>query len=192
MPAQKVLTAGMVEKIGEAESIIIHQIPDRELEKKEKLTITNHQQGFDKILSLLTDKENGVIENPEEIDAVGHRVVHGGEKFNMPVIINEEVRQQIEDLAFLAPLHNPPNLLGIEVATEFFKNVPQVAVFDTAFHQGMPASSFRYAVPNWLYEKHGIRVYGMHGTSHQYVARQAAEYLRQPLEALSLITLPPG
>ena len=187
MPAQTVLTSGMVEKIGEAESIITHKARDKE--KNETLPIANHQEGFDKILSLLTDQALGVIENPDDIDAVGHRVVHGGEKFNAPVVISEAVRKQIEDLAFLAPLHNPPNLLGIEVATEFFKNAPQVAVFDTAFHQSMPASSYRYAIPEWLYKKHGIRVYGMHGTSHHYVAQQAAEYLNQPLETLGLITI---
>lgn len=189
MPASTVLVAGMVEKIGEAESNITHNVTSRNLEKSENLNITNHQQGFDKILSLLTDQEYGVIEHPGDIDAVGHRVVHGGEKFNAPVVINDEVRKQIDDLAFLAPLHNPPNLLGIEVATEFFKDVPQVAVFDTAFHQSMPASSYRYAIPKWLYQDHGIRVYGMHGTSHHYVAQQAAEYLKQSLDELSLITI---
>ena len=189
MPAQTALTSGVVEKIGEAESIITHKVPSRDKEKNETLPIANHQEGFDKILSLLTDPELGVVENPDDIDAVGHRVVHGGEKFNAPVIINDAVRQQIDDLSFLAPLHNPPNLLGIEVATEFFKNVPQIAVFDTAFHQTMPDSSYRYAIPEWLYKEHGIRVYGMHGTSHHYVAQQAAEYLSQPLSALSLITI---
>jgi acetate kinase len=189
MPASTVLVAGMIEKIGEAESTINHNLPSRDLEKSENLNIANHQQGFDKILSLLTDQEYGVIKDSGDIDAVGHRVVHGGEKFNAPIIIDDEVKKQIDTLSFLAPLHNPPNLLGIEVATEFFKGVPQVAVFDTAFHQSMPASSYRYAIPKWLYQDHGIRVYGMHGTSHHYVAQQAAEYLEQPLDALSLITI---
>ncbi len=189
MPASTILVAGMIEKIGEAESTITHNVPSRNLEKSENLNIANHQQGFDKILSLLTDQEYGVIKDPKDIDAVGHRVVHGGEKFNAPVVINDEVRKQIDSLAFLAPLHNPPNLLGIEVATEFFKDVPQVAVFDTAFHQTMPASSYRYAIPGWLYQDHGIRVYGMHGTSHHFVAQQAAEHLKLPFDQLSLITI---
>lgn len=189
MPDKTVLTAGVVEKIGEEESTITHKVPPKNLKKSKTLPIANHQEGFDKILSLLTHAEYGVIDNPDDIDAVGHRVVHGGEKFNSAVIVNEEVKKQIEDLSFLAPLHNPPNLQGIEVASQFFQKAPQVAVFDTAFHQSMPASSYRYAIPDWLYKEHGIRVYGMHGTSHHYVAQQAANYLSKPLESLNLITI---
>ncbi len=189
MPSKTVISAGMVEKIGEANSHVKHKEISNHKEFSENLPISNHREGFDKIMALLTEGESRVIDSLDELAGVGHRVVHGGEKFNAPILINEEVRKQIDTLAFLAPLHNPPNLLGIEVATKAFKNVPQVAVFDTAFHQTMPASSYRYAIPEKLYKQYGIRVYGMHGTSHHYVAKQAAAYLKKPIEALSLITI---
>ena len=125
---------------------------------------------------LLTDKEIGVINNPDEIDVVGHRTVHGGEKFAATVLITEQVKEEIRSLFSLAPLHNPANLLGIEVAEQIFKKAKQVAVFDTAFYSTMPEVAYRFAIPNNLYEEHGIRSYGFHGTSHKYVTEQVAKH----------------
>lgn len=140
------------------------------------------------MVSLLLDEEVGVIESADEITAIGHRVVHGGERFSQPTIITEEVKAAIEALIPLAPLHNPANLTGIIVAQELFPAATQVAVFDTAFHQSMPAKAYRYAVPNDLYQEHGVRVYGFHGTSHLYVTKQAIAYLQKPIAETNLIT----
>jgi acetate kinase len=141
------------------------------------------------MVDLLMDEEIGVIDTPSEIAAIGHRVVHGGERFSQPIIINQEVVDTIRSLIPLAPLHNPANLTGIEVAQELFPSAVQAAVFDTAFHQTMPAKAYRYAVPNNLYEEHGVRVYGFHGTSHLYVTKKAAEYLGKALHETNLITV---
>jgi acetate kinase len=148
----------------------------------------NHKVAVQAVLQVLTSEENGVIKSMSEIDAVGHRVVHGGEKFSSSALITPEVKKAIKSCYDLAPLHNPPNMTGIEACEEAMPGVPQVAVFDTAFHQSMPASSYIYALPYEMYEKHGIRKYGFHGTSHGYVARRAAEMMKKPLESLKLIT----
>lgn len=134
-------------------------------------------------------RETGALANPGELSGIGHRVVHGGEKFKEPTRITPEVLAAIQALIPLAPLHNPANLLGIEVALESAPSVPQVAIFDTAFHQSLPPYAYRYAIPRKLYEAHQVRRYGFHGTSHRYVAKKAAEFLGRPLDSLNLISL---
>ena len=190
MSDQKVLAAGLLEQIGESESRLTHRTLTaggtwEKIIKVEK--VAGHQEGFGLIGTVLTG--SGAIKETGELYGIGHRVVHGGEKFHKPTIINQDVIAIIRELIPLAPLHNPANLLGIEVTLEAAPDVPQVAVFDTAFHQSIPAHAFRYAIPTDLYENHHVRRYGFHGTSHYYVARQAAIHLKRPLESLNLITL---
>ena len=191
MAQKEPLTTGIVEKIGEAVSRIKHTAfpSGQKKEISQELVVENHRQGLEQVVRLLMDQEVGVIDLASDIAAIGHRVVHGGEHFSQPTVIDVEVKAAIRALASLAPLHNPSNLEGIEVATEIFPDAPQVAVFDTAFHQTMPPAAYRYALPNQLYEKHSIRVYGFHGTSHLFVSQQAINYLGQPAEATNLITI---
>ena len=158
-------------------------------EKVETGVFADHHNGLNRIVELLIDKEHGVIQDKSEITAVGHRVVHGGEAFQSPTIIDEKVIDAIKENIPLAPLHNPPNLTGIEVSRTIFPDAPQVAVFDTAFHQTMPDYSFIYGIPYELYTTDGIRRYGFHGTSHRYVSQKAAEVLRKPLKKLKIITV---
>ena len=139
--------------------------------------IKDHKQGLKLVAEQLLDDQNGVIKSPDDIEVVGHRVVHGGKHFSDTTIINDHVKDKIRELSSLAPLHNPPNLEGIEVAEEIFKNAKQVAVFDTAFHQSIPEHAYKYAIPNEYLEKHHIRLYGFHGTSHKYVSEKANQYL---------------
>lgn len=191
MTDRQVLTAGLVERIGQDGSRIKHT---RFAEDGQRQTvelaepIKNHHQGLTAVAALLTDATHGVIASPAEIAAVGHRIVHGGQLFSQTTVITPAVIAKVRELSPFAPLHNPPNLAGVEVATDIFPNAVQVAVFDTAFHQSMPAQAHRYAIPNELYER-GIRVYGFHGTSHLYVSKQAAAYLGQPLTDANLITI---
>lgn len=173
--AQNVLAEGGVEKVG---------LPDSFLKFKyngEKVTITtsmpNHNVAIRIILDNLTSAKYGCIKDFGEIDAVGHRVVHGGEKFNSSVLITDEVIAKVKECYDLAPLHNPANIVGIEAISEIMPDVPQVGVFDTAFHQTMPARAYMYALPYEVYEKYGVRRYGFHGTSHRYVARRSCEFL---------------
>ena len=185
------MASGLVEKIGELSSRIKHSaiaIPQSTTRTLEDLQIPDHRTGLSYMVDLLMDVEIGVITSPDDITAVGHRVVHGGERFSQPTIITGEVLETIETLIPLAPLHNPANLSGIQVAQELFPAATQVAVFDTAFHQTMPAEAYRYAVPNALYEEHGVRVYGFHGTSHLYVTKQAIAFLGKPAADTNLIT----
>jgi len=170
------LSSGAVEKIGMKGSFLKHVRRDGQkvLLKGE---ILEHRIGIEYILGVLTSQKHGCIESLEEINAVGHRVVHGGEKFNSSVLITEEVIQKITECIEIAPLHNPPNLAGINAITELLPTVPQVAVFDTAFHQTMPDYAYMYGIPHSLYTKYGIRRYGFHGTSHRYVSRRAADFL---------------
>lgn len=186
-----VLAAGLVERIGEGASRIKHKVSNgsKQQEIIRDLEIEDHRQGLLKVVDLLTDAEFGVIAALSEIQAVGHRVVHGGDKFSQPTVITAEVRATIKELSPLAPLHNPANLTGIDVATEVFPEATQVGVFDTAFHQTMPAKAYRYAIPQNLYDEHRIRSYGFHGTSHLYVSKKAIEYLGKPVEDTKLITL---
>lgn len=183
----KVIAKGGVERIGLQNSFIKHIGLDRD-----PVTMTsdmpNHKVAVKTVLDMLTSQEHGVIKSMDEIDAVGHRVVHGGEKFSSSALITPEVKRAIKSCFDLAPLHNPPNMTGIEACEEAMPGVPQVAVFDTAFHQTMPSLSYMYALPYEMYETHGIRKYGFHGTSHGYVARRAAELLKKPFESLKLIT----
>jgi acetate kinase len=179
MPNQKPVCSGLVERIGLEDSIITHKIfvTGEETVIKETLQLPDHEAGLHEVARLLTDKVIGVIQNPDEIDAVGHRVVHGGESFKATTIITEEVKAKIKQLFSLAPLHNPANYLGIQVAEKIFTRAKQVAVFDTAFYQSMPEKAYRYAIPDEFYTKHLIRAYGFHGTSHKYVSELAAAYL---------------
>jgi acetate kinase len=191
MENQEVLAAGLVERIGEPSGRIKHRI-DPEGRKQEiirDLAIANHGKGLKLVVELLTDADFGVITAPTEIEAIGHRVVHGGDKFSETTIITNEVKAAIKELSPLAPLHNPANLTGIEVATEVFPEATQVAVFDTAYHQTMPAEAYRYAIPQEMYDEHRIRSYGFHGTSHLFVSRKAIEYLGKPVEDTKIITL---
>lgn len=190
MDDQTVLTAGLVERIGLDAGRITHKrfIDGQALEIVREMVIENHHQGLAQVAALLLDADVGVIQSAAEIAAVGHRAVHGGETFSQTTIIDATVRAKIKELIPLAPLHNPPNLAGIEVATEIFPQAVQVAVFDTAFHQTMPPAAYRYALPNRFYEAHGIRAYGFHGTSHLYVSKKAAAHLGRPIAHTNLIT----
>jgi len=191
MDRKRLLASGAAEKIGEETSLLAHVIALAAGEKKivAEERLSDHEGGLKRIVDLLVNPEHGVVEEKSQITAVGHRVVHGGEHFQAPTIIDEEVMEAIKENIPLAPLHNPANLLGIEVARRVFPDSVQVAVFDTAFHQTLPMEAFLYAIPYEFYEKHRVRRYGFHGTSHAYVAEKAAAYLRQPLEALNLITV---
>ena len=176
MPANEVICSGMIDRIGLEISNLTYSTKKDKVE--ESLPIANHKMGLEKIAKLLMDEKIGVIKSTDEIDAVGHRVVHGGSTFSNTVIITEEVKDKIRQLFELAPLHNPANLEGIVVAEEVFKLAKQVAVFDTAFHQTMPEVAYKYAIPNYLLTENKIRAYGFHGTSHKYVSEKAIEYLK--------------
>ncbi len=183
---EEVITKGIVEKIGgDAE----FSFTDRSGNKiKSKVGAKNHTEALKVVIDSLLDKENNFITSLKEIDAIGHRVVHGGEEFFKSVLIDEKVIKSIEKYAELAPLHNPPNLQGILACREILPDTKQVAVFDTAFHQTMPESSYMYAIPYELYQKYGIRRYGFHGTSHRYVTMKAAEFLGVKSEDFNAIT----
>ncbi len=184
------LSSGLLERIGEDESRHIHRVYDASGDVKETVRrgkVANHQEGFRFILSL--PRESAVIKSPADLLGIGHRVVHGGEAFRDPVLIDENVIETIRELIPLAPLHNPANLLGIEAARRVFPGVPQVAVFDTAFHQSMPPYAFLYGLPYSFYTLHRVRRYGFHGTSHFWVAKKTAAHLGKPLTVLNLITL---
>ncbi len=184
MPSEAVVTKGLVERIGLSDSIF--QIEVNGEKQKEILDIADHSQAVKILLGKLTNL--GIIRSLDEIEGIGHRVVHGGEKFNDSVLIDDEVLNGIEAVSELAPLHNPANIVGIKAFKEVLPNVPAVAIFDTAFHQTMPEKSFLYSIPYEYYEKFGIRKYGFHGTSHKYVSERAAEILGRPLEQLRLIS----
>jgi acetate kinase len=187
MKDESVLAKGIVEKIGLNGSFIKNERADGD---KVVLNgnIYDHQQGIEYVLGVLTSEKHGSIKNLEEIDAVGHRVVHGAEAFNTSVSITNEVVEKMEECVDLAPLHNPPNLKGIYAITNLLPNVPQAGVFDTAFHQSMKPESYLYAIPYALYTKHGIRRYGFHGSSHRYVSQRAAELMNKELSSLKVIT----
>jgi len=187
MNTKEVLAQGGIEKIGLPGSFLKLTTPDDQKVVINK-DIPEHQTGVELILSVLTSKENGCLKSLKEIDAVGHRVVHGGEKFNASVLIDQAVLNQIKDCFDLAPLHNPSNLIGIEAVEKLMPGVPQVAVFDTAFHQSMPPMAYIYGLPYSYYKKYGIRRYGFHGTSHRYVSKRACELLGKKYEDLKIIT----
>lgn len=187
MKSNEILAQGGIEKIGLKGSFLKFPLPNGDKVKLEG-EILEHRSGIEYILGVLISKKYGVIESLKEIDAVGHRVVHGGEKFNGSVFITDEVITEMEACIELAPLHNPPNLAGIRAVKELMGDVPQVGVFDTAFHQTMPQKAFMYGVSYSLYEKYAIRRYGFHGTSHRYVSHQACEILGIPYEEQKIIT----
>jgi acetate kinase len=192
MDDHRILAAGLAEKIGERSSLLTHttiKADGKPTRKVEEGVFSDHQEGLKMIVDLLIDREHGVIQDKSEITAVGHRVVHGGEAFQSPTVIDGKVMAAIRENIPLAPLHNPPNLTGIEVARSMFPDAPQVAVFDTAFHQTIPMKAFLYAIPFELYQKDRVRRYGFHGTSHSYVAERAAHYLARPLTEVNLITI---
>ena len=178
---------GVVERIGIDGSQIKYQRSGMN-KQTIKTNISNHKEALEKALSLLTDKNSGAITSLKEIDAVGHRVVHGGERFASSVVINDDVLQTIDDESELAPLHNPPNIVGIKACQALMPGVPMVAVFDTAFHQTIPPEAFMYGIPYKLYEKYKIRKYGFHGTSHKYVTLRAANMLNKDVNEVNLIT----
>ncbi|WP_298764664.1 acetate kinase [uncultured Polaribacter sp.] len=175
MPKQIVKCVGLVERIGMEDAIFKHEKEGEEF--LETLPILNHKIGLQKIADTLTDPKIGVVTNANEIEAVGHRVVHGGNKFSKTVLVTKEVKSNIKALFDLAPLHNPANLTGIEISETIFKSAKQIVVFDTAFHQTMPKKAYQYAIPNNYLDNHHIRAYGFHGTSHKYVSEKAIEKL---------------
>jgi acetate kinase len=175
MPQEEVICSGLVERIGLNDAEVHYKSENNKID--EVLDIPNHKVGLEKVVNLLLDEEVGVIKSTSEIDAVGHRVVHGGSTFSKTTVINQEVKDQIKILSSLAPQHNPANLEGILVAESFFPNAKQVAVFDTAFHQTMPVEAYKFAIPNKFLEENNIRAYGFHGTSHKYVSEKANEFL---------------
>jgi acetate kinase len=186
MTDESVLAKGKVERIGMESSILSHEVQNRP-EVREVSEILDHTTAVKKLLDMLTHKRFGVLRTIEEIQAVGHRVVHGGESFGESVLVTPDVKEEIRRLFDLAPLHNPAHMIGIQAVEANLPGVPQIAVFDTAFHQTMPPSSYMYAIPMVLYRKHKIRKYGFHGTSVQYVSRNAAAFLGRPLEELKLV-----
>lgn len=185
--ANKVLAEGGVEKIGLHDAFIKFKIADGS-KKNISLNISDHNGAIKAILDILTSVDYGCIKSFNEIDAVGHRVVHGGEKFNKSVLIDNEVIEKIKQCYSIAPLHNPVNMAGIDAITEILPNVPQVAVFDTAFHQTMPPESYMYALPYEYYKNDGVRRYGFHGTSHRYVSRRVCDFLGVDYTTQKIIT----
>lgn len=176
MDDKSVMTSGGAERVGLDGAFVKVKLPNGE-KKTVMHDIPEHTEGVKFIFSLLTDPELGVIKDLNEIDAVGHRMVHGGEKFNKSVVLTDEVLETFEECIDLAPLHNPANLKGVKAVSELMPGLPQVGVFDTAFHQTMPAHSYLYAIPYELYEKYGVRRYGFHGTSHRYVSKRVCDFL---------------
>jgi acetate kinase len=185
---RETITKGVVERIGIPGSFISFSVPGQG-ERKIEFDCPDHHTALKEIINTLTHQEYGVIHELRDIIAVGHRVVHGGEKFKSSTLINGEVLEAIKHVQDLAPLHNPPNIAGIEAAQEVLPNIPHIAVFDTAFHQTMPESSFLYAVPYEWYGMYGVRRYGFHGTSHLYVSRRASVLLGKPPLETNLITM---
>jgi len=190
MPSETVKCVGLIERIGMDDAIFTHE----KIENKysEILPILNHKIGLQKIAKTLLDAKIGVINSVDEIEAVGHRVVHGGSKFSKTALITKEVKGIIRELFDLAPLHNPANLTGIEIAETIFTSAKQIAIFDTAFHQTMPKEAYQYAIPNSYLEEHKIRAYGFHGTSHKYVSEKAVEYLGEKSKNIISIHLGNG
>lgn len=187
MVNEEALAQGLVERIGIEGSVLTQKVEgkDKYIVKEE---MKDHKDAIRLVLEALVDENNGVIKSMDEISAVGHRVVHGGEKYKESVVINDEVKANIEECFKLAPLHNPANMIGIKACEELMPNTPMVAVFDTAFHGTMPEDAYLYALPYELYEKDGIRKYGFHGTSHKYVSQTCAEVMERDIKDLKIIT----
>jgi len=187
MTNESVLAKGLCDRIGIENSFIKQTRGDEEPVVINKV-LKNHKDAIEAVISALTDDKIGVIKSMSEISAVGHRIVHGGEKFNSSAVINEQVMNAVRECIDIAPLHNPPNIIGIEACQQIMPDVPMVGVFDTTFHSTMPEHAYLYAIPYELYQKYGIRKYGFHGTSHKYVSERAAEILGKPLSELKIIT----
>ena len=187
MDSKTVMTSGGAERVGLDGAFVKVKLANGE-KKTVMHDIPEHTEGVKFIFSLLTDPEIGVIKDLKEINAVGHRMVHGGEKFNKSVLLTDEVLKVFEECTDLAPLHNPANLKGVRAVQELMSGLPQVGVFDTAFHQTMPKEAYMYAVPYELYEKYGVRRYGFHGTSHRYVSQRVCEFLNVKPEGKKIIT----
>ncbi len=187
MTQKEVIAQGGIERIGLKGSFLKLTLPSGEKKVLEK-DVPEHTVGVEFIFNTLINAEFGAIKSLDEIDAVGHRMVHGGERFSQSVMLNKEVLDAFAACNDLAPLHNPANLKGVNAVTAILPKVPQVGVFDTAFHQTMPEHAYLYAIPYDLYEKYGIRRYGFHGTSHRYVSQRVCEYLNMPAEGMRLIT----
>lgn len=187
MDDESVLAKGLVERIGIEGSVLKHEKAGQGKTVIEEV-MKNHKDAINLVLKALVDENHGAVKSLNEVDAVGHRVVHGGEKFAGSVIITDEVVDAMKECISLAPLHNPPNIIGIEACKELLPNVPMVGVFDTAFHQTMPAESYIYPLPYELYEELGIRRYGFHGTSHKYVSERVGELLGRSLEGTKIVT----
>ena len=185
---KEVIAKGMVERVIIGDSFIMHEVPGRETYREES-DCPDHQVAIDLIIKTLTDPDHGVLKDINQIAAIGHRVVHGGEKFTRSVMIDEDVLNAVKEVQHLAPLHNPPNIAGIEAAQAILPNVPQVAIFDTAFHQTMPEHAYLYPLPYEWYEKYGVRRYGFHGTSHLYVSKRAAALLGKSPKDTNIITM---
>jgi acetate kinase len=185
---KEVIAKGLCERVTIGGSFIVHEVPGREKYKKES-ECPNHTVAMDLIIKTLLDPEVGVLKDINQISAIGHRVVHGGEKFTCSVRIDESVLNTVKEVAHLAPLHNPPNISGIEAAQAVLPNVPHIAIFDTAFHQTMPEEAYIYPLPHEWYEKHGVRRYGFHGTSHLFVSKRAAVLLGKPAKDCNIITM---
>ncbi|MEM8927135.1 MAG: acetate kinase [Bacteroidota bacterium] len=190
MPQGQVLCSGMVERLGQADAKVHYKTEDFSLE--EEIPVNDHGEGLERVMGLIKDAENGIVDTHGEIDVVGHRVVHGGDSFSCATEINDEVLKKIKELSFLAPLHNPANAIGIEVCQSLFPKAIQIAVFDTAFHQSIPKKAHRYAIPKKLTEAHQIKAYGFHGTSHKYVSERAISHLGRSLSRLISIHLGNG
>ncbi|WP_369012844.1 acetate/propionate family kinase [Flavobacterium anhuiense] len=184
MPENEVICSGMIDRIGLETSNIT--LKTATASREETLPIPNHKVGLQKVANMLLDSEKGVIKSTSEIAAVGHRVVHGGSDFSATVKIDDKVKEKIKQLFELAPLHNPANLEGINVAEEIFSSAEQIAVFDTAFHQTMPEVAYKYAIPNYLLTENKVRVYGFHGTSHKYVSEKAINYLKDNSKIITI------
>lgn len=178
MPAEKVICRGLIERIGEKNAKVTHEANQQKISKTQE--IPNHKHGLECMVNLLTQDEIGVISSTNEIEVIGHRVVHGGSSFAESTVITHEVKSKIEELIPLAPLHNPANLAGISLAEAVFPHAMQVAVFDTAFHQTIPQKASTYAIPKALTNENRIKLYGFHGTSHKYVSEKAIEFLQNP------------
>jgi acetate kinase len=185
---KEIIAKGMVERVTVGDSFIIHEVPNRET-YREEYECPDHRVAIHLIIKTLTDKKHGVVTSMDEISAVGHRVVHGGEKFTCSVLIDDDVLAAIKEVQHLAPLHNPPNIAGIEAAQSVLPDAPHIAIFDTAFHQTMPQHAYTYPLPYEWYEKHGVRRYGFHGTSHLYVSKRASVLLGKNPKDCNIITM---
>ncbi|MGN0708864.1 MAG: acetate/propionate family kinase [Anaerovoracaceae bacterium] len=187
MDNEELIAKGLVERIGIEGSVITHTTMGKDKVVK-KVEMKDHNDGIKQVMAALTDPDTGAVKSLDEIDAIGHRVVHGGEKYNKSVIVDEHVLKDLEDCVSLAPLHNPPNIAGIKACMELMPDAPEVVAFDTAFHQTMKPESYLYAIPYEYYQKYGIRRYGFHGLSHMFMAQKASKILNVDVDDLKLIT----